>query len=102
MDGDVYEFAGTMTDGMGFEVDIASDGSVEEIERQIEASALPAEVTAALEQNLAGFTPDYAEESTRPDGAIVYEFEGTHEGQAIDAEINADGTGLTQNEDAAG
>ncbi len=102
MDDGVYEFAGTGSDGMGYEVDVMEDGTVEEIERQIEASALPAEVAAALEAEMAGFTPDYVEESTRADGAVVYEFEGTHEGQAVDAEINADGTGFTMNEDAAG
>jgi hypothetical protein len=102
MDDGVYEFAGTMDDGMGYEIDVMEDGTIEEIERQIDASALPAEVAAALEAELAGFVPDYVEESTRTDGAIVYEFEGTHEGAAIDAEIAADGTGFTMNEDAAG
>jgi hypothetical protein len=33
---------------------------------------------------------------------VIYEFEGTHEGQEIDAEIHADGTGFMQNEDTAG
>lgn len=102
MDGTVYEFAGTGSDGMGYEVDVLEDGSVEEVERQIAPEALPAPVAAALEAEMAGFVPDYVEESTRADGSIVYEFEGTHEGQAIDAEIAADGTGFTMNEDAAG
>ncbi len=102
LDDGVYEFAATGEDGMGYEVDVTEDGTVEEIEREIAMDALPAEVTAALEAELAGFTPDYIEESTREDGSIVYEFEGTHEGAVIDAEINADGTGFTQNEDAAG
>ena len=102
MDDGIYEFAGTGSDGMGYEVDVMEDGTVEEVERQIEASALPAEVAAALEAEMAGFTPDYVEESTRADGAVVYEFEGTHEGQEIDAEINADGSGFTQNNDATG
>lgn len=102
MDDGVYEFAGTGSDGMGYEVDVMEDGTIEEVERQIDASALPAEVAAALEAEMAGFTPDYVEESTREGGTVMYEFEGTHEGQAIDAEIAADGTGFTMNEDAAG
>ena len=102
MDDGVYEFAGTMDDGMGYEVDVMEDGTVEEIERQIDAAALPAEVSAALEAELAGFVPEYVEESTREDGAIVYEFEGTHEGAAIDAEVAADGTGFAMNDDLAG
>lgn len=102
MDEGVYEFSGTMESGMGYEVDVMEDGTVEELEEQIDAADLPEAVTAALETNLAGFTPDYVERSTRTDGAIVYEFEGTHEGQAIDAEINEDGSNFMMNEDAAG
>ena len=102
MDEGVYEFSGTMDGGMGYEVDVMEDGTIEEVEEQIDASALPEAVTAALETNLAGFTPDYVERSIRADGAIVYEFEGTHEGQTIDAEINEDGSNFMTNEDAAG
>ena len=102
MDEGVYEFSGTMESGMGYEVDVMEDGTIEEVEEQIEASELPEAVSDALDTNLAGFTPDYVERSTRADGAIVYEFEGTHEGQEIDAEINADGSGFTQNDDSAG
>lgn len=102
MDEGVYEFSGTMEGGMGYEVDVMEDGTVEEIEEQIDAAELPEAVTAALETNLAGFTPDYVERSTRADGAIVYEFEGIHEGQTIDAEISEDGSNFMMNEDAAG
>ena len=102
MDGEVYEFKTKSADGMAMEVDVMADGTIEEIEKQIDASALPAEVTAALEQNLAGFAPTMVEESTREGGKIIYEFEGQHDGKEIDAEINADGTGYTMNDDAAG
>jgi hypothetical protein len=102
MDDGVYELAGTLESGMGFEVDVAEDGSVEEVEEQIEASELPEAVAAALEENLPGFAPDYIERSTRPEGVIVYEFEGTHDGAEIDAEIAEDGTGFESNADAAG
>jgi hypothetical protein len=102
MDEGVYEFSGTMESGMGYEVDVMEDGTIEEVEEQIEASELPEAVSDALDTNLAGFTPDYVERSTRADGAIVYEFEGTHEGQTIDAEINEDGSGFMMNEDTAG
>lgn len=102
MDDGVYEFSGAMEGGMGYEVDVTEDGTVEEIEEQIDASELPEAVSAALESNLAGFTPDYVERSTRADGAVVYEFEGAHEGAAIDAEINEDGSNFMMNEDAAG
>lgn len=102
MDEGVYEFSGTMDDGMGYEIDVTEAGSVEEVEKEIALDALPEPVAAALEAELAGFVPDYVEESTRAGGAVVYEFEGTHEGAAIDAEIAADGTGFIMNEDTAG
>jgi len=102
MDEGVYEFAGTMEDGMGLEIDVMEDGSIEEVEKQIAMEALPAEVMATLEAELAGFEPTYIEESTRSEGVIVYEFEGMVDGAEIDAEINADGTGFSSNLDAAG
>jgi uncharacterized membrane protein YkoI len=99
---ETYEFAGKMANGMQIEVDVLADGSLEEIEEQIEVSAVPPEVMATLEQNLAGFKPEMAEKSTRPDNLVVYEFEGTHDGKEIDVEINADGSNYTSNEDTAG
>lgn len=102
MDDGVYEFSGAMEGGMGYEIDVMEDGSIEEVEEQIEASELPEAVSAALESNLAGFTPEYVERSTRAEGLIVYEFEGDHEGASIDAEINEDGSNFMTNEDAAG
>lgn len=102
MDEGVYEFAGKMASGMGLEVDVMEDGTIEEVEEQIEMAALPAEVTAALTASMAGFTPAYIEKSTRADGVVVYEFEGTVDGKEIDAEINADGTGFVMNDDMAG
>ena len=96
-----YEFSGKMTNGMMLEVDVLEDGTVEEIEEQIEASALPAEVTATLEKELAGFVPTMVEMSTREGGMVVYEFTGTVDGKDIDAEINADGTNFMMNDDLA-
>ena len=100
---ETYELSGTMENGMAIEVDVLADGTVEEVEEEIEMSEVPQEVTAALEQNLAGFQPSFIEKSTRDDGAtVVYEFEGQHDGKEIDAEINADGSNFTMNEDTAG
>ena len=99
-----YELSGQMDNGMTLEIDVLEDGTVEEIEEEIEMSALPQEVSATLEENLSGFQPDFVEKSTRPaeDDRVVYEFEGTHEGGEIDAEINEDGSNFTMNEDTAG
>lgn len=97
-----YELSGKMSSGMAIEVDVLADGTVEEIEEQIDSGALPTEVKAALDKEMAGFAPTMIEKSTRPDGTVIYEFEGTHDGKDIDAEINADGTGYQLSEDMAG
>lgn len=99
-----YELSGPMESGMMVEIDVLEDGTVEEIEEEVEMSAVPQEVTATLEENLSGFQPDVVEKSTRPaeDGRVVYEFEGTHEGGEVDVEINEDGSNYMMNEDAAG
>ena len=99
-----YELSGQMENGMMFEVDVLEDGSVEEIEEEIDMSMVPEEVSATLQENLPGFEPEFAERSTRPmeDGLVVYEFEGTHEGGPVDVEINEDGSNYMMNEDAAG
>ena len=99
-----YELSGPMENGMMLEIDVLEDGTVEEIEEEVEMTAVPQEVSATLEENLPGFQPDFVEKSTRPaeDGRVVYEFEGTHEGGEIDVEIDEDGSNYTMNEDAAG
>jgi uncharacterized membrane protein YkoI len=99
---ETYEFSGKMANGMQLEVDVLADGTLEEIEEQINASEVPEPVMAALNQNLPGFAPEMAEKSTRPNDLVVYEFEGTHDGKAIDVEINADGSNYVSNEDTAG
>lgn len=96
-----YEISGKMANGMMLEVDVLEDGTIEEIEEQIELAALPAPVKASLDAELAGFVPTFIEKSTRSGDVVVYEFEGSHDGKEIDAEINADGTGFTMADDAA-
>ena len=102
MDDGVYEFAGTQSSGMGYEIDVMEDGSIEEIETEIDMAALPAEVTATMEAEMAGLEPTYVEMSERPEGVVVYEFEGMMDGANVDAEIAADGTGFEMADDAAG
>lgn len=97
---DTYEFAGKLESGMAYEVDVLADGTIEEIEEQIEMDAVPEAVKSALEAEMAGFEPEFIEMSTREDGAlIVYEFEGMHEEQEVDVEINEDGSNFMMNED---
>ena len=99
---ETYEFAGKTADGVMIEVDVLADGTIEEIEQQIDASALPAEVKTTLDHNLPSFKPTMVEKSTRPNNAVVYELEGSHEGKDVDVEINADGSGYKLINDMAG
>lgn len=99
---DTYELSGKMANGLNMEVDVLADGTIEEVEEQIEMGDVPAEVKATLDKELSGFTPTMAEKSTRTDDSVIYEFEGPHDGKEIDVEINADGTNYKMNDDAAG
>lgn len=99
---DTYELGAKLSSGKHIEVDVLADGTIEEVEEEITAAELPAEVKATLDKELAGFAPTMIEKSTRPQGVVVYEFEGQHGGKEIDAEINADGTGYKLNDDMAG
>ncbi|KGJ03008.1 PepSY domain-containing protein [Paracoccus sphaerophysae] len=99
---DTYELVGKLASGKTVEVDVLADGTIEEVEEEIDAAAVPAEVKATLDKELAGFAPTMVEKSTRPQGKIVYEFEGSFEGKEIDAEIDADGSNFTRHDDMAG
>lgn len=89
-----YEFGGE-----GFEIDITADGSLDEIERTADLSELPQEVQNTLEQFLQGFEPTTVETSTRPEGVMVYEFEGQLGDTQVDIEISADAEVMTINLD---
>lgn len=99
---ETYEFSGEMESGMMLEVDVLADGTIEEIEEEIEMSAVPEAVSTTLMENLEGFEPTTVEKSTREGDMVVYEFEGMSDGQEIDVEINEDGSNYTMNEDSAG
>lgn len=86
---------------MMLEVDVLEDGTMEKVEEQIEKSALPEAVTKTLAEKLPKFEPTMVEKSTRPNNVVIYEFEGTHDGKEIDAEINSDGSNFTSNDDAS-
>lgn len=100
---ETYEFAATKEDGMSIEVDVLADGTVEEIEEEVNMEAVPQQVSATLDQEVPDFQPTFIEKSTREDGSlIVYEFEGQHDGQEVDIEINEDGSGFVNNADMEG
>ena len=100
---ETYEFSGAKEDGMMLEVDVLADGTVEEIEEEITMEEVPQAVSATLDSEASGLEPSFIEKSTREDGAtIVYEFEGTLDGQEVDIEINEDGSGFVNNADMEG
>ena len=94
----IYEIRGATRSGTLLEADIRPDGTVEELEIEIQASAVPAVVREALEQFAPSFTPDTGrpliEMSVRPSDAglseIWYEYSGTQ----FDVEIRSDGKAL--------
>ena len=98
---ETFEFGG-VANGVKVEVDVLADGTIEEIEQQIDQSELPAEVRAALDANLPGFQPTMVEKSMRPDDLVVYELEGSHDGKDVDVEVNADGSNYKLVDDMAG
>ena len=89
-----YEFGGE-----GFEIDITADGSLDEIERTANLDELPQAVQTTLQQLLQGFEPTTVETSTRPEGVMVYEFEGQLGDSQVDIEISADAQAMTINLD---
>ena len=96
----VYEIAGTMG-GKQVEVDVMATGEIDEVERQIEMSAMPQKAQALLKAYLPQFQPTLVEHSTRKGGRIVYELEGKHDGRDIDVEVGEAGDIIMINDDAA-
>lgn len=95
-----YEITGTIG-GKQVEVDVLTTGEVEEIERQVEMSAVPQKAQALLKAYLPQFQPTLIEQSTRKAGRVVYEFEGKHEGRDVDVEVSESGDIIMINDDAA-
>ncbi len=96
-----YELSGVDANGKKFEVDALADGTIEEVEEEVIAEDLPAEVKTAMEVNLDGMTPTLIEKSTRDGGQpIFYEFEADKDGKMIHAEVGADGANWVVSEDA--
>lgn len=87
-----YEFGGE-----GFEIDITADGTLDEIERTANLGELPQEVQNTLQGLLQGFEPSTVETSTRPEGVVVYEFEGQLGDSEVDIELSADAQVMTIN-----
>ncbi len=95
----IYEFEATDHAGNHIEIDVFEDGSIEEIEMEIDIDDVPAVVIAALEETAPGFTATYVEFSVRDGNVYVYEFEGDYQGRAVDIEIAENGDVLFMSDD---
>lgn len=96
----VYEITGILG-GKQVEVDVTATGEIDEIERQVEMSAMPQKAQALLKAYLPQFQPTMVEHSTRKGGRVVYELEGQHAGRTVDVEVSEAGDVIMINDDAA-
>lgn len=88
----VYEIQGTREDGRKIEVDIISNGEIEEFEVEFDLEQVPGAVLKAIDAKLPGFKPTYIEASHSASKKVLgYEFEGLFEGKKLDIEVSADG-----------
>ncbi|MFC7337486.1 hypothetical protein ACFQY0_09890 [Haloferula chungangensis] len=88
----------TLTD-IPIEVDVLADGEIEEIERVVPESLVPAMVMKRIQQQYQGFKPRRIEASYNDHGRIFrYEFEGTHHGKSLDLEVSADGSKIAESD----
>lgn len=91
----VFEIQGVMNDGRKVEVDILSNGDVEEIEAEFSQDLVPGAVMKAINAKLPGFIPSYIEASHSASKKVIqYEFEGVFGGEQIDLEVSADGRNI--------
>lgn len=89
----VYEFQGQSHDGKHIEVDVLDDGTLQEVEMEMDFEELPAAVKSSINSGFPGFRATYVESSVHSNGAFLYEIEGvTADGAAITVEIAEDGT----------
>jgi len=88
----VFEIQGLLNDGRKVEVDILSEGDVQEIEVEFSKDLVPAAVMQAIETRYPGFSPTYIEASHSASKKVVqYELEGDMGDKKMDLEVSADG-----------
>lgn len=77
------------------------DGTLDEVETEIEMGALPDAVSKAVMGKMPKFQPSKIEESRRTAGTF-YEIEGMDGANKMDIEIKGDGTGMKAEKLASG
>ena len=96
----VYELQG-MAGDKKVEVDVMEDGTLDEVETEVEMGALPEAVSKAVMDKMPNFKPSKIEESRRTAGTY-YEIEGADGSNKIDIEIKADGSSMKAEKLASG
>ncbi len=97
-----YELAGKGPDGKTIEVDVMSDGTIEEVEQEISMDAVPDAVKKLLAKYMPNFKATKAEKSTRTNFEVFYEFDGTDAaGAELDIEVRSDGKVILIADDSA-
>jgi hypothetical protein len=91
----VYELAGKDGDGASIEVDVYTDGKLEEIETTIEAADVPSAVTERLDSALPDYEYDSVERSIRPTKTGLLEVYYEFGGEEADVEIDSRGSQYT-------
>ena len=87
----VYELRGRMADGMTLEVDVFADGTIEEVEREIDPAEVPKVVMDAVKAKYPGFTARRVEANERGGQLVEYNIEGRRsDGKMFDVEVKAD------------
>ena len=94
----VYELRGRMTDGMMLEVDVFADGTIEEVEREIDPAEVPKAVMEAVRAKYPGFRASRVEANVRDDQVVEYNIEGQAGGTTFDVEVTADGSDVSGTE----
>jgi hypothetical protein len=98
-----YEFVGKLPNGKAFEVDVYTDGRVEEVEEEIDMNSVPPAVRATLNRFFPNLQPAKVEKSTRANLGVWYEFDAKDpRAGEIDIEISADGKRILIQDDDAG
>lgn len=89
----IYEIQGS-AGGKKVEIDVAEDGTLDEVETEITVNDLPSVVSQAIMAKMPKFQATKIEESRRL-GGTYYEVEGADDAKKWDIEVKADGTGMT-------
>ncbi len=97
----IYEFEATTFEGKHVEVDVREDGTLMEIEMEMDFDEVPDAVVETLLAAYPDFAETYVEASIRGDWSTVYEIEGdTRDGERVAVEISEVGEIITVSDEA--